>query len=177
MSNSTCPKAIKEVLGALHIPCSHVVHLGHILGAKILKLKEEESSKIRRLGNWNPTQQEACYSTKHPMKPIWKLAGYDRNNSNYYNKRTVVPVPIALQSSTPIGEEIESGLVQVCALNDYGASKFTAYNFLRFLDGVLIFVATTSAHDAIGRETKGCCSADTTRSVASIYANMKWCKR
>ena len=55
MSHSTYSKAIKEVLGALHIPRLHLVHLGRILGAKILELKEEEFSKIHRLGNWNPT--------------------------------------------------------------------------------------------------------------------------
>jgi hypothetical protein len=66
---------------------------------------EEESNCIHQLGNWNPSMQDSCYSTKLPMKPIQKLAGFLHANRMHYNPppHTVVEVPEELVRLTPIG--------------------------------------------------------------------------
>ena len=68
--------AIKMILLFLGIAAMHLLHLGRNLGAKILEMLEEENSAIQTMGNWNPSMQSSCYSTKLPMQPIRKLAGF-----------------------------------------------------------------------------------------------------
>jgi hypothetical protein len=64
---------------------------------------EEEIRLIESLGNWNPSMQGSCYSTKLPMQPIHKLAGFTDANGMYYNPRTVVEVEERLLRLTPVG--------------------------------------------------------------------------
>jgi hypothetical protein len=47
--------------------------------------------------------QGGCYSTKLPMQPIRKLAGFTDANGMYYNPRTVVDVEESLLRLTPVG--------------------------------------------------------------------------
>jgi hypothetical protein len=47
--------------------------------------------------------QQKCYSTKIPMSPIRKLAGYTTGNGMHYNKRTTLAIASdELKQSTPI---------------------------------------------------------------------------
>ena len=104
MKTNTYARAMKYVLDDLGIIVTHFAHLGRQLGAKILEMLEIESEEIRRLGNWNPSMQDSCYSTKLPMKPIRRLAGYTTSGGMYYNPRTALSVPTCLQEATPIGK-------------------------------------------------------------------------
>jgi hypothetical protein len=75
LNNRSYTDAIKAVLLFLGIVALHLLHLGRNLGAKILEMLEEENSAIQIMGNWNPSMQSSCYSTKLPMQPTCKLAG------------------------------------------------------------------------------------------------------
>jgi hypothetical protein len=134
MSNDSYAKSIKAVLFALGIAALHLVHLGRNLGPKILEMLEEESDSIRQLGNWNPSMQDASYSTKLPMRPIRKLAGFVHANGMHYNPRTMVEVPEELARLTPIGGWALDAFFNVeAAISEQGLPKFTAYNVLKFL--------------------------------------------
>jgi hypothetical protein len=133
MSNDSYAKAIKKVLLSLGIAALHLVHLGRNLGPKLLEMLEEESDAIRQLGNWNPSMQDSSYSTKLPMRPIRKLAGFVSANRMHYNPRTQVEVPEELARLTPIGQWAIDAFEKVGqAVSDSGLPKFTAYNVLKF---------------------------------------------
>ena len=89
MKTNTYARAMKSVLDELGIVVTHFAHLGRQLGAKILEMLEIESEEIRRLGNWNPSQQDSSYSTKLPMKPIRRLAGFTTSGGMNYNPQVV----------------------------------------------------------------------------------------
>lgn len=133
MKTNTYARAVKCVLEDLGIVVTHFAHLGRQLGAKILEMLEIESEEIRRLGNWNPSMQDSCYSTKLPMKPIRRLAGFTTSGGMYYNPRTALSVPMALQQSTPIGRWVFNALGKVKSANSNGGQLHTAQNFLEFL--------------------------------------------
>jgi hypothetical protein len=134
MSNDSYAKAIKQVLLGLGIAAVHLVHLGRNLGPKLLEMLEEESDAIRQLGNWNPSMQDSCYSTKLPMKPIRKLAGFVHANGMHYNPRTMVEVPEELARLTPIGGWAIDAFRNIeLAVSEQGLPKFTAFNVLKFL--------------------------------------------
>ena len=133
MKTNTYARAVKYVLGDLGIIVTHFAHLGRQLGAKILEMLEIESEEIRRLGNWNPSMQDSCYSTKLPMKPIRRLAGFTTSGGMYYNPRTALEVPMNLQRATPIGQWVFNALDTVKNTNANGGSLYTAQNFLEFL--------------------------------------------
>ena len=103
MKSNSYSKAMKDVLQYLGVTAGHLVHLGRVLGSKLLEMLEVESEAIRQLGNWDPKIQENSYSTKLPMKPMRNLAGYTQSNGLFYNKRTVVEPSKDLLHSTPIG--------------------------------------------------------------------------
>jgi hypothetical protein len=94
---------------------------------------EEENSAIQTMGNWNPSMQPSCYSTKLPMQPIRKLAGFTDANGMYYNPRTVVEVEESLLQLTPVGCWLFNAQAAVASGNELGAGKFTAMNFLAFM--------------------------------------------
>jgi hypothetical protein len=134
MSNDLYAKAIKQVLLSMGIAALHLVHLGRNLGPKLLEMLEEESDAIRQLGNWNPSMQDSCYSTKLPMRPIRKLAGFVAANGMHYNPRTQVEVPEELARLAPIGRWAIDAFEKVeGAISDSGLPKFTAYNVLKFM--------------------------------------------
>jgi hypothetical protein len=134
MTNDSYAKAIKAVLLGLGIAAVHLVHLGRNLGPKLLEMLEEESDAIRQLGNWNPSMQDSCYSTKLPMRPIRKLAGFVNANGMHYNPRTMVEVPEELARLTPIGGWAIDAFRNIgAAVSEQGLPKFTAYNVLKFL--------------------------------------------
>jgi hypothetical protein len=138
MANNTYADAVKSTLRGLSIPSNHWVHIGRVLGPKILELLEEESDDIRRLGNWNPSIQESSYSIKLPLRPMRKLAGYTTANGMYFNARTTVIPSEELRKKTPFAFAI-SILPQVkeSLLDDEGATDSTgqtALGFLKFMD-------------------------------------------
>ena len=89
LANDQYARKLKEVLQRLGLPMSILVHFGRKLGPRILDLLEEESREIERLGNWNPSIQDGCYSTKLPLKPIRKMAGYGGNGTSATRSRGV----------------------------------------------------------------------------------------
>ena len=89
LNNRSYADAIKMILLFLGIAAMHLLHLGRNLGAKILEMLEEENSAIQTMGNWNPSMQSSCYSTKLPMQPIRKLAGFTDANGMYYIYRPI----------------------------------------------------------------------------------------
>lgn len=123
MRSSSYGKAVAKVFSILGMVSSHLVHVGRVLGAKILEFLEIESEWIRFMGNWNPSMQEACYSTKLPMVPIRALAGFTSGNGIYHNKRTTVVVPMELQKATPIGRFVFDAQAKVSAANVEGQGK------------------------------------------------------
>lgn len=134
VTNKSYAQAIKEVFKSLGIPQGHLIHIGRVLGTKMLEMMEEESREIQRLGNWDPSMQDACYSTKLPMRPIRKLAGFATGQGIHYNKRTVVEPPEELLRRSPIHEWVSAGLKKVSAANlDRNARRYTAQNFLEFM--------------------------------------------
>jgi hypothetical protein len=103
MKNDSYGKHIKRILKKLNLVCDKLLHLGRNIGSRILEMLEEEMEGIRRMGQWNPSIFDTSYSTKLPMGPIRKLAGY---NKMYFNTRTTVQPPLELLKQTPIGEWI-----------------------------------------------------------------------
>ena len=90
MANDTYAKAIKAVLGKLGLSSNHWLHLGRTIGPKILEFLQVEQEHIRQLGNWDPSTQEACYSTKLPMKAVRAANGFVLAEGMHFNPRTVV---------------------------------------------------------------------------------------
>jgi hypothetical protein len=103
MSNHSFAKKLGEVLVKLHLSSEKILHLGRKLGPKILELLNENSEEIRRMGNWNPSIFDKCYSNKLPQGPIKKLAGFYGSNDRYYLPRSLVHPPEQLLKATPIG--------------------------------------------------------------------------
>ncbi len=104
MVNDSYGKHIRKVLNALSIIWDKLLHLGRNLGGKILVLLETVQDDIRTMGQWNPSMFDQAYSSKLPMGPILKLAGFHSNNGFYFNTRTVVAVPEELLYLTPMGK-------------------------------------------------------------------------
>jgi hypothetical protein len=90
MSNESFSKGIQSVLDNLGITSKHYLHLGRVLGPISLEKMEIESRDIQQLGNWDPSTQQARYSTKLPMRPIRAIAGFQDAGGMHYNPRTVV---------------------------------------------------------------------------------------
>ena len=133
MTNDSYGDKIRAVLKKLQITSSKALHLGKNIGAKILDLLEEESEEIRRMGQWNPSMFDTHYSSKLPMGPIRKLAGYASTNKMYFNTRTTVKPCDLLLRSTPIGKFAYDGLSGVTDKLIDGGSHDTAYAVLSFL--------------------------------------------
>ena len=77
MANDSYAKGMKHVLRELHIASRHYVHLGRVMGPVLLEFEEITREDIKNLGNWEPSTQEARYSTKLPMKALRTMASYE----------------------------------------------------------------------------------------------------
>ena len=129
MRNCSCASHLKSVLKRLRMAICKLLHLGRHIGAKILELMEEEDEAIRRMGNWNPSVYDNSYSTKLPMSPIRKLAGFGDGNSLHYNARSAVLPSDELRRMTPF-----AWCYDACdGTLEYDSSKYTALGFLRFM--------------------------------------------
>jgi hypothetical protein len=81
------------------------------------------------LGNWNPTMQEQCCSTKLPMKPIWGIAGFSESSGMHYNVWKMVVSVLSLLQATPFGY-----LIRACeGLEGIHSSAYTALCFLQLM--------------------------------------------
>jgi hypothetical protein len=146
MTNSTFSDAVKKVLRALGIPSAHWVHLGRVMGPKILELLDEEADEIRRLGNWDPFLQELSYSTKLPLKPIRKIAGYTTGTGMYYNVRSTVKPSAELLRSTPFGWAFDALEGVEKAMTEDGSVRYTALCFLKFIcELAMVFLQDAAA--------------------------------
>ena len=143
MSNDTYSKAMKDLLAKLGIPSNHWVHLGRVVGPRILEMLEVESEDIRKLGNWDPTIQETCYSTHIPLAPMRRMAGFTSANGMHYNPRTTVKPPPELILQTPFGFAVSMELLQANE-EDY-QKKYTAIAFLRFLNDLAVILLQDAA--------------------------------
>jgi Centromere DNA-binding protein complex CBF3 subunit, domain 2 len=103
MQNDLYSDKVKDVLKGLGLACNKLLHLGRNLGAKILDLLEEFKEEKRQMGQWSPDVVDNSYSSKLPMRPIRKLAGYTSTTPMYYNKQTVVEPSEELLWMAPIG--------------------------------------------------------------------------
>jgi hypothetical protein len=133
MKNRSFSEAIKLVLLFLGIAALKLVHLGRNLGAKLLEMLEVESRAIQTMGNWNPSMQDACYSTKLPMVPIRKLAGFTDASGMYYNTRTMIKPGMDVLEQTPIGHWVYKAQAAVAETIAADSGKWTAFNFLSFM--------------------------------------------
>jgi len=135
MKNDSYAKHIKCVLLAHHLTCEKVLHLGQNMGAKILDLLEAEGNVIRRMGQWNPSVFYNSYSSKLPMGPIRKLAGYEEgSNKVYFNTRTIIYPTDLLRQSTPIGKWCYEGYNSLLGrIEETEENPSTAISFLRFM--------------------------------------------
>jgi len=103
MCNDSYGDHVKEILKRLGLPYSKQLHLGRGLGTKLLDLMEEEIREIQRMGQWNSSIYDNSYSSKLPMAPIRKLAGYYGASKMYFNTRTTIEPPDELLFKTPLG--------------------------------------------------------------------------
>lgn len=131
MKNDSYSKHIKRVLIKLNIVCDKLLHLGRNLGAKTLDLLEEETAEIKRMGQWDPSTFDNAYSSKLPMGPMRKLAGFAGSHKIHFNTRTTVKPGDVLLRATPIGKWVYEALDGVLEVSDNG-DNCTAIAVLRF---------------------------------------------
>ena len=131
MRNDTYGRHIKRTLKKLNIMCTKLQHLGRNLGTKLLDLLEEEAGEIKRMGQWNPSIMDTSYSSKLPMGPMRKLAGFHSQNKMYFNTRTNVHPTDALRQKTPLGSFANEMLWSVVD-RDPNGNHPTAMHVLRY---------------------------------------------
>ena len=131
MRNDTYGRHIKRTLKKLNILCAKLQHLGRNLGTKLLDLLEEEAGEIKRMGQGNPSIMDTSYSSKLPMGPMRKLAGYHSHNKMYFNTRTNVHPSDELRRKTPLGHFAYDMLLAVVE-RDVNGDHPTAMHVLRY---------------------------------------------
>lgn len=127
---------LKKILVLLSLAIGKLLHLGRNIGSKILDLLEEESEAIRRMGQWNPSVFDNSYSSKLPLSPIRKLAGFDGDSKIYFLTRgTVMTEMEYLKYQTPIGKWAYTALegVTEAAVRAGNGKHQTAFQVLKFL--------------------------------------------
>ena len=83
-------KKLHSILQELGLSYNKLVRLGRKLGAHMLDFVEEMKEEKQLMGQWNPDVIDNHYSSKIPLRPIWKLAGYTTQQALYFNQRSVV---------------------------------------------------------------------------------------
>ena len=72
----------------------------------MLDFLEEMKEEKQLMGQWNPDLIYNHYSSKIPLRPIRKLAGYITHQALYFNPRSVVdPEEMLLVRLTPMAQE------------------------------------------------------------------------
>jgi hypothetical protein len=132
MKNDSYGKVIKRILKKLKVACNKLLYLGWNLGSKILDLLEEETEPIWGMGNWNNGIWDNAYSSKLPLGPIRKLAGF-HTNKFYFNTRTSVEPPHELLLATLIGKFVYCSYEAVTEyIAEHGGHE-TCIEVLKFL--------------------------------------------
>jgi hypothetical protein len=103
MCNDSYGRVLKGILESLNLQSDKLLHLGRNLGSKLPDLMEEDCEAIRRMGNWNLGVFDTSYSSKIPLGPIRKLAGYLLAKVMFFNTRTTVEPSDQLLRLTPFG--------------------------------------------------------------------------
>ena len=145
MGSDSYGRHIAQVLKRLQLPGNKLLHLGRNIGARILDLLDEEDEAIRKMGQWNPSVYDTSYSSKLPMGPMRKLAGYHGNTKLYFNTRTSVEPPMCLLQSTPIGQWIYNIHDAVMADPRIGDHPTTMYVLRFFLQLNTVFIQDATA--------------------------------
>jgi len=143
MKNDSYSKKIKEILKELGVPYNKLLHLGRNLGAKMLDLLEELKDEKRSMGQWAPDVIDNSYSSKLPMRPIRKLAGYTTQQVPYHNVRTVVEPSEALLRQTPMGSWCYDAYSDVCeatrsATGNHHQTALQVLKFFCYINKVLV---------------------------------------
>ncbi|CAJ1970472.1 unnamed protein product [Cylindrotheca closterium] len=89
--------SMREILGKLGIPSTHLQHLGRLFGNMNLQYLEIDEEFIRMLGNWAVNIRDQCYSTHLPLKAMRAAAGFTTSEGRYYNPRALVVPPEELE--------------------------------------------------------------------------------
>ena len=97
------------------------------------------------MGQWNPSVYDTSYSSKLPMGPMRKLAGFHSNTKLYFNTRTAVEPPMCLLEATPIGQWIYSMHDAVMADSRVVDHPTTMYVLRFFLQLNTVFLQDTTA--------------------------------
>jgi len=121
---------VKAILQALNLPCDKLLHLGRELGSKLLDLLEEETKEIKRMGQWSDGAWERAHSSKLPLAPIRKVAGFSKM---CFNTRTSIEPPEELLRATPIGAWARDALAAVTEHNMETGKCPAAIAFLQFM--------------------------------------------
>jgi len=134
MRNDSYSKKLKIILKDLGVPYNKLLHLGRNLGAKMLDLLEELKDEKRSMGQWAPDVIDNSYSSKLPMRPIRKLAGYTSQQAPYHNPRSMVEPSMALLRQTPMGSWCYDAYESVCEAtrSAMGNNHQTALQVLKF---------------------------------------------
>jgi Centromere DNA-binding protein complex CBF3 subunit, domain 2/Transcriptional activator of glycolytic enzymes len=156
MKNDSYSKCLLRILNVLGLPTSILVHLGRKVGPKILDCLETESADIQRLGNWNPSLMDSCYSSKIPLTAIRAIAGFPGKTNFYYNRRTTVDPPTELLKATPIGKWVYKAHDEVKekVLSSGSTKHQTAYQVLCFLMDLNKFFLQDAAAMMVLDETR-----------------------
>ena len=82
------------------------------------------------MGQWNPSVFDNSYSSKLPIGPMRKLAGFHGSHQMYFNTRCSVEVPAALKRMTPLGWVYQT--YEVVMMDPRSQLQHTAPYVLRF---------------------------------------------
>ena len=127
-------KKLREILKELGLSYNKLVHLGRKLGAHMLDFLEEFKEDKQLMGQWSPDVVDNHYSSKLPMRPIRKLAGYTTQQALYYNPRSMVEPKESLLRQTPMGSwciDAYNGMQEIVR-NAISNTYQTAVHVLKF---------------------------------------------
>ena len=127
-------KKIRSILQELGLSYNKLVHLGRKLGAHMLDFLEELKEEKQLMGQWNPDVIDNHYSSKIPLRPIRKLAGYTTQQALYFCPRSVVEPDEMLLRLTPMGGWCIDALreMEEKARNAISGNYQTAVHVLKF---------------------------------------------
>ena len=145
MRSDTYGKHVKKVLDRLGLSCNKLLHLGRNMGSRILELLEEEHDEILNMGQWSKGVHQRSYSTKLPMAPIRKLAGYKGSCKFHFNPRTAVEPPEDLLLTTPIGKWCYRALDEVLEASTAGENQTAILTLRFFCDMNRVFLQDAAA--------------------------------
>ena len=69
-------KKLRYILQESGLSYNKLFYRGRKLGAHILDFLDKLEEEKQLMGQWNPDVIDNHYSSKIPLQPIWKLAGY-----------------------------------------------------------------------------------------------------